>query len=397
MGPMKVTSKAKSSNFRMSLSEEAIMPRGLRVDTAAGIIYGVKILGLNSVNGRKYLPEAVKSARRMYEGVRVNIDHPKENPEDQRSAYDRIGKLINVQYVEGKGLYGDLVLLTEHPMTPRILEAAQKMPEVYGLSHNAQGDGHRDLEGTFIVSEIVDVRHVDLVADPATTKSLAESVDNNGAKLMSLKEKIAEACGDESIAEKVIGLVESYMAKTTKEGELVIKHEDDDKEKGKDMDSEECKEGDPGYKDTEFPGIKKAKLRGKTAKIEGDGEDDCDESDDESDEDEMEGKSPDWDYEKTKEGAEVKKLSDQLKALQEEIAKTKREAEVRSLCESVSLPADKELLADLMAMPSDSATRHIKRLAEAHKAVKPRTMMPVMEGKEGKFPEGLDLGNFLTN
>ena len=362
MGSMKVSSKTKSNNFRMSLSEEAIMPRGLRVDSAAGIIYGVKILGLNSVNGRKYLPEAVKTARKMYEGVRVNIDHPKVNPEDQRSAYDRIGKLINVKYVEGKGLYGDLVLLTEHPMTPRILEAAQKMPEVYGLSHNAQGDGHRDLDGNFIVSEIVDVRHVDLVADPATTKSLAESVTPSGVDNMmeGMKEKIAKICGDEKMAEEIVNLI----GKDTEEGDLVIKHENDDDMK-KDDGTEEC--------------MKEAE----------DSEPDGDEGMDDEDMDEK-SKS-------TKEGAEVKKLSDQLKALQEEIANTKREAEVRSLCESAQLPADKELVADLLGMNPESATRHIKRLSEAHKAVKPRTMMPVMEGKEGKFPEGLDLGNFLTN
>ena len=149
---------------------------GMEVDRKAGIIHGVKILGLVSDNNRKYMPEAVRKAKSLYEGIKVNIDHPAESG-DVRSAEDRFGKLINVEYVEGEGLYGDLMFLKSHPMAERICEAAERndMNDTFGLSHNAQGDGQEDDDGCFVVSSIVEVRHVDLVADPATTKSLRES------------------------------------------------------------------------------------------------------------------------------------------------------------------------------------------------------------------------------
>lgn len=149
---------------------------GMEVDRKAGIIHGVKILGLVSDNNRKYMPEAVRKAKSLYEGIKVNIDHPAESG-DVRSAEDRFGKLINVEYVEGEGLYGDLMFLKSHPMAERICEAAERndMNDTFGLSHNAQGDGQEDDDGCFVVSSIVEVRHVDLVADPATTKSLREA------------------------------------------------------------------------------------------------------------------------------------------------------------------------------------------------------------------------------
>lgn len=149
---------------------------GMEVDRDAGIIHGVKILGLVSDNNRKYMPEAVRKAKSLYEGIKVNIDHPAESG-DVRSAEDRFGKLINVKYVEGEGLYGDLMFLKSHPMAERICEAAERndMNDTFGLSHNAQGDGQEDNDGCFVVSSIVEVRHVDLVADPATTKSLREA------------------------------------------------------------------------------------------------------------------------------------------------------------------------------------------------------------------------------
>lgn len=148
----------------------------LHVDRAESIVRNVKIIGFDSANGRVYTPEALKEAIPLYEGVNVNIDHPEGSPDDQRSAWDRIGFLKNVHFVDGKGLYGDLHLLPSHPFTERVLEAAEKMPQIYGLSHNAKGEGYEDKKTSkFIVNRVAEVRHVDLVADPATTQSLAES------------------------------------------------------------------------------------------------------------------------------------------------------------------------------------------------------------------------------
>ena len=183
-----------------TITEASDHERGVVVDRDKGIIRDVKILGLVSENNRRYLPEAVKSAKHLYEGIKVNINHP-DSSNDQRSAEDRFGKLINVYFVEGEGLYGDLMFLKSHPMAERVCEAAERMTDVFGLSHNAQGDGVDDKDGCFVINEIVSVRHVDLVSDPATTKSLSEAVNmekksikeagNDSDKLNQIKEVVS--------------------------------------------------------------------------------------------------------------------------------------------------------------------------------------------------------------
>ena len=77
-----------------------------------------------------------------------------------------------------------------------------------------------------------------------------------------------------------------------------------------------------------------------------------------------------------------KTLSNELTKLREEIRRTKRESRVRRLAESVKLPLTKTLLSDLMALPTESVERHIKRLAESANATRPRTMMPVQESRQ---------------
>ena len=183
----------------------------LKVDRTLGRIKDVKILGFKSLNGRRYTPEAVKSAAKLYEGAMVNIDHPEGKPTGQRSAYDRFGKLVNIRYVEGEGLFGDLEYLTKHPMALRVAEAAERMPELYGMSHNAEGEGEDDDEGIFVVNRITEVRHVDLVADPATTKSLSESRRSLREEELSDKVKRLNA-----VRERVIGELKSQEDRLAK-------------------------------------------------------------------------------------------------------------------------------------------------------------------------------------
>lgn len=165
--------KKKPVRVRQSLREDFVRSKAPhQVDRDAGVIKGVKVIGLVSENGRRYTPESLTRAKALYEGRVVNIDHPAK-PGEQRSADDRFGRLCNVR-VGDDGLYADLEYLKSHPMAERICEAAERMPEVFGLSHNAQGEGETARDGTFVVHEIVEVRSVDVVADPATTSGLFE-------------------------------------------------------------------------------------------------------------------------------------------------------------------------------------------------------------------------------
>lgn len=155
---------------------------GLTADAAEPVFRNVKVCGLESVNGRVYteqaLLDAVDRSRGgvpVYEGQKVNIDHPKGNPNETRSLRDRFGFLENIRFVPGDGVRGDLRYNPKHAEADAFRWWAENAPHCLGLSHNAVGQG-KTKDGVFVVEKIVSVRSVDLVADPATTKGLTESV-----------------------------------------------------------------------------------------------------------------------------------------------------------------------------------------------------------------------------
>jgi hypothetical protein len=153
--------------------------RSSRVDTAAGVIRGVKIISRESTNGRRY--DCLREAARLYEGVSVRVNHQHDADDSDRDADDILGELRNVR-TRPDGLYGDLHYLKSHPMARRLAEAAERMPSAFGLSHNVSDwDGHYE-GGTYVVTAIREVESVDLVADPATTKGLFESRTKPRAK-----------------------------------------------------------------------------------------------------------------------------------------------------------------------------------------------------------------------
>ncbi|MBX9788601.1 MAG: hypothetical protein K2Y37_06770 [Pirellulales bacterium] len=148
----------------------------LRVDRAGAVIRGVKILGLESENGRSYLPSALTAAVPLYEGAKVNVNHAKGHPAAPRDYQDRIGRLRAVHFRAGAGLFGDLYLNPRHTLAEQLLWDAAHAPENVGFSHNVQArTAQRD--GRTIVESIVAVHSVDLVADPATTRGLFEACD----------------------------------------------------------------------------------------------------------------------------------------------------------------------------------------------------------------------------
>jgi hypothetical protein len=161
-------------NTTTILLEDLVRGGKPAVDRKAGVIKGVKILGRESVNGRVYTEDAIRQAHadRLYEGVAVYTDHP-AHPNDPRPVRAKFGRLVNVR-VENGELFGDLEYLTSHADAPAIAEAAERMPDAFGLSHNAKGDGEEDRDGLFVVHRIVEVRSVDVVTEPATTRGFFE-------------------------------------------------------------------------------------------------------------------------------------------------------------------------------------------------------------------------------
>lgn len=188
------TAKSKAESFTESVLFEAPMT----VDRENGLVTGVKILGPSSKNGRTYSEKAMREAVGLYEGAKVNIDHPTKAG-DSRSYRDRFGKLESVEYRQGKGLYGNLRFNPKHALAEQFAWDAENSPESTGLSHNAEGKttGKR---GSMVVESISKVNSVDVVADPATNISLREAEENT----QTILEIIEAHKGDESFEFKFL-------------------------------------------------------------------------------------------------------------------------------------------------------------------------------------------------
>lgn len=151
-------------------------PGGLRVDRQEGLIRGVKILGLRSRNGRQYLPQALQEAVGLYEGAKVNINHPPTPAPAPRDYRDRLGMIRHVVFRPEEGLFADLRFNPKHPLAEQLAWDAEHCPENVGLSHHVEARlGRR--EGQTVVEAILRVHSVDVVADPATTQGLFEAVE----------------------------------------------------------------------------------------------------------------------------------------------------------------------------------------------------------------------------
>jgi hypothetical protein len=145
----------------------------IRVDAEAGVIRGVKVLGQTSRNGRKYLPQALSSAIAMYEGAKVNVNHPKGQPTAPRDYQDRIGAIRSVRMGTDGCLYADFHFNPKHALAEQLVWDARHAPENVGFSHNVEARTTRN-GYQLTIEAITRVQSVDLVADPATTRGLFE-------------------------------------------------------------------------------------------------------------------------------------------------------------------------------------------------------------------------------
>jgi len=159
----------------LDLREATAFGTGPKVDRSRNLITGVKVLGLQSGNGNDYAPAVLEKALPLFESCKVNLDHPlRGGKKEDRKVAERWGKLTSPR-VAPDGLYGDLLYNPHHPLTESILWWAENMPDCLGLSQYGRGTGRRKDDGRWQVESIDSVQSVDLVADPATTKSLFES------------------------------------------------------------------------------------------------------------------------------------------------------------------------------------------------------------------------------
>ena len=160
------------------LLQEFVDSRGvtMRVDRSLGVLRGVKLIGLESRNGRRYRESALEQAKSLYEESKVNVNHPKDGPLAPRDYQDRLGVIRGVVLRSGEGLFGDLYFNPKHPLAEQLAWDAEHNPRNVGFSHNVLARLSREGEMT-VVEEITRVQSVDLVADPAATLGLYEQAE----------------------------------------------------------------------------------------------------------------------------------------------------------------------------------------------------------------------------
>jgi hypothetical protein len=110
----------------------------------------------------------------LYDGAKVNVNHPKGHPLSPRDYQDRLGVVRGVEFRAGEGLFGDLHFNPKHALSEQLVWDAEHAPQNVGMSHNVLARTSRSGNDT-IVEAITKVQSIDLVADPATTAGLFES------------------------------------------------------------------------------------------------------------------------------------------------------------------------------------------------------------------------------
>lgn len=167
------------------ISERASFSGGkVRRDGAYPVVLGVLLCGATSKQGRSYLPAAFAGDRvKRYEGRACFVNHDRGD----RTAESKLGEFENCR-LNDRGLpVGDLAVNPKHPLAESVLWAAEHKPGFYGMSHMADC-ATRYEGGKEVVEEVREVLSVDLVANPATTRTLYESA---GGKPVLIKEYFA--------------------------------------------------------------------------------------------------------------------------------------------------------------------------------------------------------------
>jgi hypothetical protein len=145
------------------------------------VIEGMAVLGPKSKNNRFYPKETRRAATKVFEGIRAYCNHTKKGEEDEpRIVQELIGVHRNVRFDERSDmLRSDLHLSPTQLVREYIIPHAKSNPGIIGNSISASGKIKDD--GT--VLEITKGRSIDLVAEPATTSGIYESMGNIGMRV----------------------------------------------------------------------------------------------------------------------------------------------------------------------------------------------------------------------
>jgi len=160
-----------------------------KINRQEGTISGVCLIRSVSKNNRVYSETALNSIKRIVAGgCKSFLDH--DGPYSNSSVKDLIGSFNNSRIHED-GVWADLKVLNSSPGKELVFEIAETMPELAGFSINGRGkfSEEKDSLGREVVEDVVVLRSVDFVGEPATTHGVFESQQGNKNKMTTEQEE----------------------------------------------------------------------------------------------------------------------------------------------------------------------------------------------------------------
>lgn len=147
-----------------------------RIDTGKGIVYGVRLLGPKSVNGRLYTQAARQDAFEKVESVGCYIDHP-PGESNERSVRERFGRFVGPYYdADGTLCAKEFHYNPQHEFASDFVWLTENARDDIGFSVNARAIPKRLPSGEMECTRLPKVYSFDLVDSPATTAGLFASV-----------------------------------------------------------------------------------------------------------------------------------------------------------------------------------------------------------------------------
>jgi len=162
----------------------------LSVDLPNRLVLNVALAGQLSRNGYQYTEEALAAAAKLYDNKPVFLDHASIRGRPlERSTRDLVGSIINPRFVSGR-IRGDIRVL-ESESGALFLKLVEAQTPGVGMSHvvlaERSGDGK-------LVQKISDVISVDVVVNPATTRTFTESLSSGAGPVSNEEPAACSAC-----------------------------------------------------------------------------------------------------------------------------------------------------------------------------------------------------------
>lgn len=189
---------------------------GSRVDRDAKMIRGVKIIGFESRNKRRYPRTTLEAALPLYEDRPVILGVATKNgtADHARRSSDAFGEragVIKNPYMAEDGVRGDILLRTDSggeltEASGTLAWYAEQAPRGVALSHDAEGIQEGDT-----VTEIARVNVVEVVDHGATNDGLFESETNpmsNETKTLTIQQVAESVPAATKGAVNLVGLLE---------------------------------------------------------------------------------------------------------------------------------------------------------------------------------------------